>query len=121
MILLSGHGSQRPDNDFDNLIDPEPDGLDEIFCLADIDCPATEGSPFASNALTDDELRVAISSIRKKGAFVWIIVDSCHSGSAVRGAEVYRQVSPETLIGATAIQQAKRKAKTAARGLSSDE
>lgn len=121
VILLSGHGSQQPDDDFDNLTDPEPDGLDEIFCPADIDRPATEDSPFASNALTDDEMRKTISSIRKKAAFVWVIVDSCHSGSAVRGTEVYRQLSPEDLIGANAIQQAKRRTTVSTRGLSAEE
>jgi hypothetical protein len=121
VILLSGHGSQQPDNDFDNPEDPEPDGLDEIFCPADIDFATSEESPFAKNALTDDELRSAITAVRDKGAFVWVIVDACHSGSAVRGNEVYRQLAPEFLVSPKAIATARRKAGAGTRGLSQED
>ena len=121
VMLLSGHGSQQPDNDFDNPADPEPDGLDEIFCPADIDFATTEENPFAKNALTDDEMREAIGAIRAKGAFVWVIVDACHSGSAIRGNEVYRQISPERLVGAKAVSAARSKASGGTRGIKLDD
>lgn len=98
VILLSGHGTQQPDDDPDNKQDLEADGMDEVFCPAD-----TEVSPFAAattipNGITDDELGRMLTDIRKQGAAVWIIIDSCHSGTAVRGNRVYRQIAPRTLL-----------------------
>ena len=118
VVLLSGHGSQQPDNDPDNPEDPEPDGLDEIFCPADLkdEIEIVDGAVTIPNALTDDELRELLGEIRKRGAFVWIIVDACHSGSAVRGTEVYRQLDAERLIPAQYLREAKAKARSAARG-----
>lgn len=117
VLLLSGHGSQQPDNDPDNEDDPEPDGFDEIFCPADIDSPDDFRSPYAKNALTDDELRESIKKIRKKGAFVWVIIDACHSGTAIRGTEVYRQISPERLFPKEVLAKAKRNAKSSTRSV----
>lgn len=98
VILLSGHGTQQPDDDPDNKDDLEPDGMDEVFCPAD-----TKVSPFIAatevpNGITDDELRKFITDIREAGASVWVVVDSCHSGTSVRGNRVYRQISPQTLL-----------------------
>ena len=121
VLLLSGHGSQQPNDDPDDPEDPEPDGLDEIFCPADIDRPKDIDHPFAINALTDDELRVAIKALRRRGAFVWVIVDCCHSGSAIRGTEVRRQIAPEKLVGMAAILDAKSKTRTGTRGVARDE
>ncbi|MEX0868010.1 MAG: caspase family protein, partial [Pirellulales bacterium] len=98
VILLSGHGTQQPDDDPDNKDDLEPDGMDEVFCPAD-----TEVSPFFAaakvpNGITDDEMRGLLADIRQAGASLWIIIDSCHSGTSVRGNRVYRQIRPETLM-----------------------
>jgi hypothetical protein len=54
------------------------------------------------NAIRDDELGAAISTIRAKGAFVFAVFDSCHSGTVTRGAPAgddYRErdVDPEIL------------------------
>ena len=38
------------------------------------------------NAIRDDELADWLGRIRAKGASVWLIVDSCHSGGMMRGA-----------------------------------
>jgi len=121
VILLSGHGSQQLDEDFDDKEDPEPDGLDEIFCPADIAKSGDPDHPNPVNALSDDELRAAIKLIRSKGAFVWIIVDSCHSGSAVRGNEVYRQISHEELIGPAALAKSLQRVRNQTRGISTPE
>ncbi|MCE9551818.1 MAG: caspase family protein [Planctomycetes bacterium] len=107
VLYFSGHGSQQPDKDLDPKVDPEPDGLDEVFCPAD-----TKASPFEvveeiSNGLSDDELRKLVGAIRARGAFVWLIIDSCHSGTAVRGTRVYRQISPEALLPSATLQQAR--------------
>lgn len=121
VLLLSGHGSQQPDNDPDNEEDPEPDGLDEIFCPADLSEPESLLEPYAVNALTDDELRESIGEIQKNGAFVWVIVDACHSGSAVRGTERYRQISPERLFPEEVLSDAKKQAKATTRSTKLEE
>ena len=99
VILLAGHGSQQPDRDQDMLVDPEPDGRDELFLPADIGAWDEERQT-VTNAIVDDELRQWVGAITETGAFVWVIVDSCHSGTLMRGGnpvEVSRHVSPADL------------------------
>ena len=112
VVLLAGHGSQQPDDDPDNPDDYEPDGMDEIFLPRDV--KGWDGSQgTVVNAIVDDELRVWLNDIRRTGAFVWVIVDACHSGTMVRGGarEVLRQVRPAALeIPAEAIREARRRA-----------
>ncbi len=91
---LSGHGTRQPDLDGD-----ETDGLDEVFLPADAG-KAPEGHNQIQNALTDDDIRQSILSIRRKGADVWFVMDSCHSGSGSRFTSQFsavRNVDPETL------------------------
>ncbi len=93
LILLAGHGSQQPDQaDAD-----ENDALDEIFLPRDIgvwkDAVGT-----VENAISDDQIRNWLLAIRQKGAFVFFIADSCHSGTIARGdAAVSRFVPSEDL------------------------
>ena len=90
VIFLAGHGSQQPaDDDPDDL---EPDGLDEIFLPADAG-RWTKTIGHVENAIVDDEIRVWVSAIRAKGAFVWVIVDTCHAGTMTRGAPPSRNAS----------------------------
>ena len=81
-IHFAGHGSRQ------RARDPrtEPDGLDEIFLPSDTG-PAENGA--YPNALVDDDLGAALDAIRDRGAFVFIVFDSCHSSTATRasGAE----------------------------------
>lgn len=81
-IHFAGHGSRQ------RARDPrtEPDGLDEIFLPSDTG-PAENGT--YPNALVDDDLGAALDAIRARGAFVFIVFDSCHSSTATRasGAE----------------------------------
>ena len=81
-LHYSGHGSQQP------TLTPETetDGLDEILLPAD-SAPWDKQAKRMPNALLDDEIGVALDAVRDKGAFVWIVVDACHSGSvdACRG------------------------------------
>lgn len=55
------------------------------------------------NALVDDEIGHLIAQLRRKGATVWAVFDSCHSGTVTRGApsgddEVRtRKLTPEAL------------------------
>lgn len=81
VIFLAGHGSQQPATQDAN----EADGLDEIFLPAD--AAGWHGAVgHVENAIVDNEIRVWIHAIRQKGAFVWMIVDACHSGTMTRGA-----------------------------------
>jgi hypothetical protein len=96
VILLAGHGSQQPAS-ADDPGDSEPDGLDELFLPADV--KGWNGQLGAvENALVDDDLRKSLTEMRNNGAFVWLIMDSCHSGTMSRGGgEVERYVAPADL------------------------
>ncbi|UVK40461.1 caspase family protein [Mesorhizobium sp. AR10] len=82
-LHLSGHGAQQPAAKKGD----ESDNLDEIFLPSDIDkwVNREEGVP---NALVDNEIGAALDAIRDKGAFIWVVFDCCHSGTATRAAEV---------------------------------
>jgi len=86
-VHYSGHGSQVRDLDGD-----EPDGLDETICPVDA---RTEGVP----DITDDELGRILGRLRANSAVV--ILDSCHSGTALRAAPANiqaRSVPPDSRI-----------------------
>jgi hypothetical protein len=121
VILLAGHGSQQPDDDPDNPDDSEPDGLDEIFLPRDVTgWDGTKGR--VDKAICDDELRNWLGQIRRKGAFVWAIVDACHSGTMVRGApaESVRQLQYRSLGVPTKLVRAARQKALATRARASD-
>lgn len=81
VVFLAGHGTQQrvPREKSD-----EPDGLDEVFLPADA---RTAQDGWIPNSIRDDELGAAVRAIRDAGADVWLIVDACHSGTMLRGAE----------------------------------
>ncbi|KDP40904.1 hypothetical protein JCGZ_24903 [Jatropha curcas] len=64
---FSGHGSQVPDTDMD-----EVDGLDETLCPLDYE---TEGM------IIDDEINETIVRPLPKGAMLHAIIDACYSGT----------------------------------------
>ncbi|MCB6179593.1 caspase family protein [Rhodobacter sp. Har01] len=96
-LHFSGHGTQAPaTND-----DTELDGLDELFLPVDIG-KWNDGVGTVQNALVDDEIGQMIDAIRAKGADVWVVFDSCHSGTATRAVEAddevrTRQLDPSVL------------------------
>src|SRR4029453_7025802 len=67
-LTYSGHGGQVPNtgNDF------EPDGFDETSCLYD-------------GELIDDELYAALKQF-VRGVRIFVLSDSCHSGTVLRAA-----------------------------------
>ena len=73
VVQYSGHGSYVPDEDGD-----EPDGTDECLCPYDI----TSKGP-----ITDDEMFDLFSG-RQQGVKVFMISDSCHSGTVARFAPI---------------------------------
>jgi hypothetical protein len=98
-LFFAGHGSQQPAKNIGSQ-NPEPDGLDEMFLPRDIGkwSGATES---VQNAIIDDDLGAAITAIRNRGAFVWAVFDTCHSGTITRGIADegvrYRDVKPVDL------------------------
>lgn len=104
VVLMCGHGSQQPNLNPNE--DPEPDGYDEIFLPSDVgEWDGTKRS--VKNAITDDTIGQWVVAIRQKGAIVTLIVDSCHSGTIIRGTEVTRKVPAELLIPQQAIDAAR--------------
>lgn len=71
VIHFSGHGSQVRDRDGDELADQ----MDEILCPVDLD--------WQTKVILDDDLAVYLKRI-PKGAFCYVILDCCHSGSGTR-------------------------------------
>ena len=108
VILLAGHGSQEPENPPDP-VDPEPDGLDEIFLPADVSqWQATPGH--VPNAIVDNDLGAWLRAITAKRAYVWAIFDCCHSGTMTRGTEVVRELPPEMLVPREELAKARQRA-----------
>jgi hypothetical protein len=103
-VSFSGHGSQQPD-DPDNP-NGKPDGLSST--ILPIDIGKWSGTARSvENAITDHQFGAALKKIRGNGAFVWAVLDSCHSGMMTRGNEVSRSVSPAELgVPAEALQNA---------------
>ncbi|PWG65806.1 caspase family protein [Spiribacter halobius] len=97
-LFFAGHGAQQPVSA--EGAGDEPDGLDEIFLPRDA---AGWNAPrqAVDNAIVDDELRTAIAAIRRSGASVWAVFDTCHSATATRAVRAegvrYRQVPPAEL------------------------
>lgn len=81
VILLAGHGSQLADDDGD-----EDDGLDEAFLPEDV---TRGGRPPAGGivipGIRDDEIERRLTAMRERGAFVFFLADTCHSGTLTRG------------------------------------
>ncbi|CAN5129839.1 hypothetical protein BH10PSE7_BH10PSE7_37520 [soil metagenome] len=96
VLFYSGHGTQQPDNDPANEIEPEPDGLDQVLLPSDTG-PYDPMGGGIKNSLVDDLLGKKLDAVRAKGTFVWAIIDSCSSGTVTRGEDVTRSVDPQSL------------------------
>ncbi len=112
LVFLSGHGSQQPGAQDVT----EGDGLDELFLPSDAG-GWSDSSKAIENAVIDDELGRKVDAIRRRGAFVWIIVDSCHSGTMTRGVRDdsmrVKQITPQRLgVPAELLSRATRAAQT---------
>jgi hypothetical protein len=96
MFYYSGHGSVQPVNPDVPQDEPEADGNDQILLPADVG-PYDIITRSVRNAIVDNELSVRFDAIRARGAFVWAVVDACHSGTVTRGESVVRTVDPSVL------------------------
>ena len=92
VLYFSAHGSRIPDTGPRD----EADGEDEVLLLADT---GEWGEGALPGALVDDELAAAVRAMREAGADVFLAIDSCASGGAMRGAGqlTVRNLSPEVL------------------------
>jgi hypothetical protein len=109
VVLLAGHGSQQPESVPPDAVNPEPDGLDEIFLPADVG--AWQGTKERlPNAIVDDDMGAWLRAISAKRAYVWAIFDCCHSGTMTRGTEVFRELPPETLVPHAELARARQRA-----------
>lgn len=85
-LHFSGHGTQQPAVRLPADADPEPDGKSEVFLPIDVghwdDSRAT-----VENAIVDHELVSRLKRLLSKGAFVWSVIDACHSASLVRAGQ----------------------------------
>lgn len=95
-VAMSGHGTQQPAKD----IRGEPDGLDELFLPLDVGRWDTTVDAI-DNAIVDDEIGQFLDRLRARGAKVWLVMDSCHSGTGTRAAKdaelIPRWVNPASL------------------------
>ena len=82
---FSGHGSHVKDTDGD-----ETDGYDETIVPYD---SGRRNDP--GRDITDDEINSLLRQITDKTSKVTFIFDSCHSGTAIRGAGLARTVEPD--------------------------
>ncbi|MBL8907177.1 MAG: caspase family protein [Rhizobiales bacterium] len=96
IFYYSGHGITQPDLDPASEEEPESDGQDQVLLPSDVG-PYNPVEDGIKNGLVDDELGKKLSAIQAKGAFVWAIVDACHSGTVTRGNDVTRTVDPSVL------------------------
>ena len=96
LFYYSGHGTRQPDNPDQPEDEPEADGMDQVLLPSDVG----KYDPIKmtlKNAIIDDVLGRKIAAIRAKGAFVWAVIDACHSGTVTRGDTVTRSVNPTDL------------------------
>ena len=93
MLYFSAHGTRLPDRGERD----EADGEDEALLLADAGEWSAGELP---GALVDDELAAAVRAMREAGADVFLAIDSCASGGAMRGADQLRvRNMPPAMLG----------------------
>ena len=102
VLYLAGHGSEQPQLT-KNPVYIEPNGVDEIFLPYDIGHWNREKGA-VENAILDDEIGAILEKLSKNKVYVWLIVDSCHSGGMNRedscspqGCALERVVPPRIL------------------------
>lgn len=79
LFSLSSHGTQMADTTGD-----EPDGMDEAFVPYDIAQKGNQWDP--ARIISDDEFNSLFSQL-PANVLLEVYLDTCHSGSGLRGAE----------------------------------
>lgn len=96
LFYYSGHGTRQPDNPAEPEDEPETDGMDQVILPGDVGAYDPIKRTLR-NAIVDDVIGRKIAAIRARGAFVWAVIDACHSGTVTRGDQVTRSVDPASL------------------------
>jgi hypothetical protein len=109
VVLLGGHGSLQPQGPSSRFF--QPDGFDRIFLPRDVQ-KWDGGRGEVPNAIRGEELGAWLRPIPEKKAFLWVILDACHSGQGVRGVddEQKRQIDPDAKGGLEIPREALRQA-----------
>ena len=79
-LYFSGHGAQASVSEGSD----EADGLEEVFLPADFTLHRRGDQLELENTLADDLLGDFAARIVRRGAFLWLVIDACHSGSMLR-------------------------------------
>ncbi len=88
LFQFSGHGSQVPDTDKDEI-----DGKDETFVTVE-----SEDAPGKNFDITDDEIYALTRRLNKYTDNIVFILDSCHSGSGTREGSDVRRIPARTSV-----------------------
>lgn len=75
VFYFSGHGSQIPNEKKD-------DGLDEVLVTHDMRFARINGKASLAGVVVDDKIGELLARVPSKN--IWVIVDSCHSGTVTR-------------------------------------
>jgi hypothetical protein len=90
IVYFSGHGSYQP-NQGDPRHDKE-DGYNEVFLPYDVEpTPLALNAKEIKNAIVDYQLGEFSDGIRDKGVDLWFILDSCYSGTGLRGSGQFHE------------------------------
>ena len=98
LLYFSGHGSRQP---VKTKSVEELDGYDEIFLPSDVR-GWNKSIGAVQNAILDNEIGDFLKSYRRRGTNVWLIFDSCHSGTMTRGVgddSVRARMVPDEALG----------------------
>ncbi len=96
LFYYSGHGTRQPDNPAEPEDERRPTAWTRCCCRRDVGAYDPIKMTL-KNAIIDDVLGRKIAAIRARGAFVWAVIDACHSGTVTRGETVTRSVDPARL------------------------
>ena len=84
LLSYSGHGGQLPDINKDERTIDQKDRYDETWCLYD-------------REFVDDELNVSLREF-VEGVRIFVLSDSCHSGTVTKGERIKDKLGIDTFI-----------------------
>jgi hypothetical protein len=96
-LYFAGHGSRQPADPKD-VPHRSLDGFDAIFLPSDVGKWGSEQRT-VKNAIVNKELRQIVEDLQKAGAFVWVVIDSCHAGYGLRSPTVRPRFMPPAALG----------------------
>jgi hypothetical protein len=96
-LYFAGHGTQQPEG---GAAWSKSDGLEEVFLPRDVGRWDGQSGQI-DGAITGAEIGRRLDALRARGAFVWLVFDSCHAATMARAMAVphlrTRAVAPDQL------------------------